>query len=65
MHLKDRGNDPKHLDHPFGQGGTPHIEVVQLLKKIHYKHAANIKWEMEKSDPYKDVQTAWLTSRKR
>ncbi len=55
MHLKDRGDDPKHTDHPFGQGSTPLVAVVQLLKKIRYEHAANIEWEVENSDPVKGV----------
>ena len=58
LHLKDRGDDPRHIDHPFGEGDTPNIAVVQLLKKIHYKHAANIEWEVENADPYKGVKDA-------
>jgi sugar phosphate isomerase/epimerase len=55
LHLKDRGDDPQHIDHPFGEGNTPNIAVVQLLKKLHYKHAANIEWEVDNADPYKGV----------
>jgi sugar phosphate isomerase/epimerase len=56
LHLTDRGDDPRHIDHPFGEGDTPNIAVVQLLKKIDYKHAANIEWEVENADPYKGVK---------
>lgn len=56
LHLKDRGDDPQHTDHPFGKGNTPNIAVVQLLKKMHYKHAANIEWEVENADPYEGVK---------
>jgi len=55
LHLKDRGNDPEHIDHPFGQGSTPLIQVVQLLKEIQFNHAANIEWEVQNSDPVQGV----------
>ncbi len=55
LHLKDRGNDPRHIDHPFGQGSTPLIAVVQTLKKLQFKYAANIEWEVENADPAKGV----------
>jgi sugar phosphate isomerase/epimerase len=55
LHLKDRGDDPEHIDHPYGQGNTPNIAVVRFLKKIRYKHAANIEWEVESADPYRGV----------
>jgi sugar phosphate isomerase/epimerase len=55
LHLKDRGDDPEHIDHPYGEGNTPLIPVVQLLRKLHFKHAANIEWEVENADPVKGV----------
>lgn len=56
LHLKDRGDDPQHIDHPFGEGNTPLIAVVQTLKKLRFKHAANIEWEVENADPVKGVK---------
>lgn len=56
LHLKDRGDDPQHIDHPYGEGNTPNIAVVQLLQKLHFKRAANIEWEVENADPVKGVR---------
>ncbi len=58
LHLKDRGDDPDHTDHPFGQGTTPLAEVMRLLKEIRFKHAANIEWEVRNADPVKGVADA-------
>ncbi len=55
LHLKDRGDDPQHIDHPYGEGNTPNVAVVRLLKKLHFKHAANIEWEVDNADPVKGV----------
>jgi len=55
LHLKDRGDDPQHIDHPFGQGNTPCIAVVHTLKRLQFKRAANIEWEVDNADPYKGV----------
>ncbi len=58
LHLKDRGNDPDHTGRPFGQGATPLVEVMHLLKKINFKHAANIEWEVKDADPVQGVTDA-------
>jgi len=58
LHLKDRGDDANHTDHPFGQGSTPLAEVMRLLKKIRFKYAANIEWEVKNADPVQGVTEA-------
>lgn len=58
LHLKDRGDDPDHTDHPFGQGSTPLAEVMRLLKKTRFKYAANIEWEVKNADPVQGVTDA-------
>ncbi len=58
LHLKDRGDDPKHTDRPFGEAHTPLVLVAQLLKKLRFKYAANIEWEVENVDPVKGIADA-------
>jgi sugar phosphate isomerase/epimerase len=58
LHLKERGNDPKHTECPFGQGSTPLIPVLKAAQKVHFKYAANIEWEVRDSDPAKGVAEA-------
>jgi sugar phosphate isomerase/epimerase len=58
LHLKDRGNDPEHLDHSFGEGSTPLKEVLTLCKHRHFKYVANIEWEVKDADPAKGVSDA-------
>jgi len=66
LHLKDRkgptsgagnrgprGGGP---NMPWGQGGTPLIEILQLMKKQHYKFPASIEYEY-KTPPGSDVLT--------
>lgn len=55
LHLKDRGDDPERTDKPFGQASTPLGGVMQLLKKLRFKYAANIEWEVKDIDPAKGV----------
>jgi len=58
LHLKDRGSDPKHIDHPFGQGATPLIPVLQAAKRVKFTYSADIEWEVEKYDPVKGCAEA-------
>lgn len=56
LHLKDRGSDPGHTDHPFGEGTTPLVPVMQACKKVRFKYAANIEWEVKGADPVQGVR---------
>ena len=66
LHLKDRKGPNSAAEHrgprgggpnmPWGQGGTPLIEILQLMKKQHYKFPASIEYEY-KTPPGSDVLT--------
>lgn len=58
LHLKDRGSDPKHVDHAFREGATPIVPVMQAAKRLKFKYAAVIEWEVEGSDPVKGCAEA-------
>lgn len=45
LHLKDRKGPPNGPNMPWGQGGTPLTEVLQLMKKNKYKFPGSIEYE--------------------
>jgi sugar phosphate isomerase/epimerase len=49
LHIKDRKKDQGE-NMPFGEGETPIKEVLQVLKKKHYKIPANIEYEYKGGD---------------
>jgi sugar phosphate isomerase/epimerase len=59
LHIKDRDKDAEHTQRRFGQGATPIIETMKLLKKIRFKHVANIEYEPEQDNPIEGTQTAF------
>lgn len=59
LHIKDRDRDEEHSDRRFGQGATPITETMRLLKKIKYRYAANIEYEIEPEDPTDGVRHAF------
>ncbi|HJZ67586.1 MAG TPA: sugar phosphate isomerase/epimerase [Blastocatellia bacterium] len=59
LHIKDRDKDAEHTQRRFGQGATPIIETMKLLKKIRFKYAANIEYEPEQANPIEGTQTAF------
>jgi sugar phosphate isomerase/epimerase len=56
LHIKDRDRDKEHTYRRFGQGATPIVETMKLLKQLKFKHAANIEYEMDESDPTDGVR---------
>jgi len=58
LHLKDRDKDPDHSQKRFGQGSTPILETMKLVKKLKWPYAANIEYEPEANDPTEGVRTA-------
>lgn len=59
LHIKDRDKDAQHTQRRFGQGSTPIVETMKLLKKIKFKYVANIEYEPETADPTESTRTAF------
>jgi sugar phosphate isomerase/epimerase len=59
LHIKDRDKDPEHTQKRFGDGSTPIVETMKLLKKIKFKYVANIEYEPEMADPTEGTRTAF------
>jgi sugar phosphate isomerase/epimerase len=59
LHIKDRDKDSEHTQRRFGQGATPIVETMKLLKRIRFKYAANIEYEPEQANPIEGTQTAF------
>ena len=58
LHVKDRDRDEAHTTRRFGQGATPIVETMKLLKKLKFRYAANIEYEIEAEDPTDGVRHA-------
>jgi sugar phosphate isomerase/epimerase len=56
LHLKDRKGPPAGPNMPWGQGGTPLREILQLMKRKKYKFPASIEYEYT-TPPGSDVLT--------
>lgn len=59
LHIKDRDKDAEHTQQRFGHGATPIAETMKLLKKIKFKYAANIEYELESENPIEGTRTAF------
>ena len=59
LHIKDRDKDADHTQRRFGQGATPIAETMKLLKKIKFKYAVNIEYELEPANPIEGTQTGF------
>jgi len=59
LHIKDRDKDAEHTQKRFGDGSTPIVETMKLLKKIKFKYVANIEYEPEMADPTEGTRTAF------
>ena len=58
LHIKDRDRDEARSNRRFGEGATPIIETMKLLRKIKFRYAANIEYEIESEDPTGGVRHA-------
>lgn len=59
LHIKDRDKDADHTQHKFGEGATPIVETMKLIKKLKFKYAANIEYEPEPQNPTPAVREAF------
>jgi sugar phosphate isomerase/epimerase len=59
LHVKDRDQDAAHTYRRFGQGATPIAEVLKLARRLDYKYAANIEYEMDEQDPTEGVRDSF------
>ncbi|HEX8089805.1 MAG TPA: sugar phosphate isomerase/epimerase [Blastocatellia bacterium] len=58
LHIKDRDRDEAHSQRRFGQGATPIVETMRLLKKVKFAYTANIEYEPEQESPTEAVREA-------
>jgi sugar phosphate isomerase/epimerase len=59
LHVKDRDKDAAHTYRRFGQGATPIVEVLKLARRLDYKYAANIEYEMDEQDPTEGMRDSF------
>lgn len=59
LHIKDRDKDADHTQRRFGEGAVPIVETMQLIKKIKFKYAANIEYELEPANPIEGTRTGF------
>jgi len=58
LHIKDRDKDAEHTHRRFGKGATPIAESMKLAKKLKFRYAANIEYEIEAENPVEGVSDA-------
>lgn len=58
LHLKDRDRDAEHTNRRFGKGATPIAESMKLAKRLRFRYAANIEYEIEPENPVEGVSDA-------
>ncbi|MFY9610647.1 MAG: sugar phosphate isomerase/epimerase [Blastocatellia bacterium] len=59
LHIKDRAKDAERTQHKLGEGATPIVETMKLIKKLKFKYAANIEYEPEPQNPTPSVREAF------
>jgi sugar phosphate isomerase/epimerase len=59
LHIKDRDRDAAHTYRRFGQGATPIVEVLKLARRLDYRYAANIEYEMDAEDPTEGMRDSF------
>lgn len=58
LHIKDRDRDAEHTNRRFGRGATPIAEAMKLAKRLRFRYAANIEYEIEAENPVEGVADA-------
>jgi sugar phosphate isomerase/epimerase len=59
LHIKDRDQDAAHTYRRFGRGATPIVEVLKLARRLDYKYAANIEYELDAEDPTEGMRDSF------
>ncbi|HSO74663.1 MAG TPA: sugar phosphate isomerase/epimerase [Blastocatellia bacterium] len=59
LHIKDRARDADRTQHKFGEGATPIVDTMKLVRKLKFKYAANIEYEPEPQNPTTSVREAF------
>ena len=59
LHIKDRAKDADRTQHKFGEGATPIVETMKLVRKLKFKYTANIEYEPEPQNPTPSVREAF------
>jgi sugar phosphate isomerase/epimerase len=59
LHVKDRDKDSEHRDTRFGKGATPIAEVLRLARRVKFKYAVNLEYELEPDDPTEGVRDSF------
>jgi sugar phosphate isomerase/epimerase len=59
LHVKDRDKDEKHTYRRFGEGATPIVDVLKLARRLHYRYAVNIEYEMDEQEPTEGVRDSF------
>lgn len=58
LHIKDRDRDKEHTNRRFGHGATPIAEAMKLVKRLRFRYAANIEYEIEPENPVDGIRHA-------
>jgi sugar phosphate isomerase/epimerase len=58
LHIKDRDRDKEHTNRRFGSGATPIAEAMKLIKRLRFRYAANIEYEIEPENPVDGIRHA-------
>ena len=59
LHVKDRDKDKQHTDRGLGEGATPVADVLKLARRLKYRYAANLEYELEENDPTDGVRDSF------
>lgn len=59
LHVKDRDKDKEHTYRRFGEGATPIVDVLKLARRLKYRHAANLEYEMDENEPTEGVRDSF------
>ena len=59
LHVKDRAADAQHSYTRFGKGATPIAALMKACRKVGFKYAVNLEYEIEEDDPTEAVRDSY------